>query len=156
MAAWHELRSAEPELAGAGRELLYPHGAGLAFLATVRSDGGPRLHPMWPLLTEDELFAFIIPSPKQTDLRRDGRYALHSFPTEDNEDTFSVSGRARLEEDPSTRRGLEDQFAREHETLGVPTPDPNDALFSFDIESCVLTRATGRGHFTPAHKVWRP
>ena len=74
MAAWHELRSARSELAAAGRDLLYPHGMGLGFLATVRPDGGPRLHPMWPLLTDDELFAFIIPSPKQADLRRDGRY----------------------------------------------------------------------------------
>jgi len=65
---------------------------GLGFLATVRPDGSPRLHPMWPLLTEDELLAFIIPSPKQADLRRDGRYTLHSFPCEDNEDTFSISG----------------------------------------------------------------
>ena len=156
MAAWHELWSAEPELAAAGRDLLYPRGAGLAFLATVRPDGGPRLHPVWPLLTEDDLFAFIIPSPKQADLRRDGRYALHSFPREDNEDTLSVRGHARLDEDPSTRRALEEQFVREHETLGVPTPDPNDALFRFDIGFCLLTRATGRGDFTPVHKVWRP
>jgi hypothetical protein len=156
VAAWHELRSAQPELAAAGRDLLYPHGMGLGFLATVRPDGGPRLHPMWPLLTDDELFAFIIPSPKQADLRRDGRYVLHSLPREDNEDTFSISGHAWLKEDPSTRRSLEEQFVREHEALGVPTPDPNDALFRFDIESCVLTRASGRGDFTPSHKVWRP
>ncbi len=123
---------------------------GLGFLATVRPDGSPRLHPMWPLLTEDELLAFIIPSPKQADLRRDGRYTLHSFPCEGNEDTFSISGHARLEEDASTRRALEQQFVREHETLGVPTPDPNDALFRFDIGSCLLTRATGRGDFTPS------
>src|ERR1035437_8535471 len=127
MAAWYELRSARPELAAAGRDLLYPYGMGLGFLATVRPDGGPRLHPMWPLLT-------------QADLRRDGRYMLHSFPREDNEDTFSVRGHAWLEEDPSTRRALEEQFVREHKTLGVPTPDPTDALFRFDIGSCVLTR----------------
>lgn len=156
MAAWHELRSGRPELAAAGRDLLYPHGMGLGFLATVRPDGSPRLHPMWPLLTEDELLAFIIPSPKQADLRRDGRYTLHSFPCEGNEDTFSISGHARLEEDASTRRALEQQFVREHETLGVPTPDPDDALFRFDIGSCLLTRATGRGDFTPIHEVWRP
>ena len=157
VAAWHELRVARPELAAAGRDLLYPHGMGLGFLATVRPDGGPRLHPMWPLLTEDELFAFIIPSPKQVDLRRDGRYMLHSFPRENNEDTFSISGHAWLEEDPSTRRSLEEQFVREHEALGVPTPDTNDALFRFDIESCLLTRATGRGDFPGLSRLtdWR-
>jgi Pyridoxamine 5'-phosphate oxidase len=156
VAAWYELRSARPELAGAGRDLLYQHGVGYGFLATVRPDGGPRLHPIWPLLTEDELFAFIIPSPKQADLRRDGRYALHSFPCEDNEDGFSVSGYARLEEDPSMRRALAAQFVRERETLGVPTPDPDDALFRFEIGACLLTRSTGHGDFVPVHEVWRP
>lgn len=156
VATWHELRTARPDVAAAGRHLLYPHGMGLGLLATVRPDGGPRLHPMWPLLTEDELFAFIIPSPKQADLRRDGRYMLHSLPRDDNEDTFSIRGHAWLVEDPSTRSSLEEQFVREHEALGVPTPDTNDALFRFDIESCLLTRATGRGDFTASHEVWRP
>jgi hypothetical protein len=156
IAVWHEFQSAEPELAAAGRDLLYPRGAGLAYLATIRPDGGPRVHPIWPLVTQDDLFAFIIPSPKQADLRRDGRYALHSSPRENNEDTFSVRGHAGLEEDPLTRRALEEQFVQEHEAVGAPTPDPNDALFRFDIESCVLTRATGRSDFTPHHRVWRP
>jgi hypothetical protein len=98
---------------------------------------------MCPLLTDDELFAFIIPSPKQADLFRDGRYTLHSFPCEDNEDAFSVSGHARLEEDPSTRHALEEQFVRERKALGVPTPEPDHALFRFDIEACLLTRTTG-------------
>ena len=50
---------------------------------------------MCPLLHEAGLFAFIIPSPKQRDLRRDGRYALHSFPCEDNEDAFSLAPERR-------------------------------------------------------------
>ncbi len=156
MAAWHELRSDRPELACAGRDLLYQHGVGLGFLATIRHDGGPRLHPMCPLLTDDELFAFIIPSPKQADLLRDGRYTLHSFPCEDNEDAFSVSGHARLEVDPSTRQALEVQFVRERKALGVPTPAPDHALFRLNIRSCLLTRTTGHGDFAPVHEVWRP
>lgn len=40
------------------------------------------------------IFAFIIPSPKQRDLHRDGRYAMHSYPREDDEDAFFVAGRA--------------------------------------------------------------
>src|SRR3954449_11613870 len=72
MASWAELEAARPDLAAAGRALLYQVGVGLAFLGTVRRDGGPRLHPMCPLLTPDAMYAFIVPSPKQTDLRRDG------------------------------------------------------------------------------------
>ena len=33
-----------------------------------------------------------VPGPKQADLHRDGRYALHSFPCEDNEDAFYCTG----------------------------------------------------------------
>ena len=46
----------------------------------------PRARPVYPLLAENRLYAFIIPSPKRADLVRDGRYELYSFPTLDNED----------------------------------------------------------------------
>jgi hypothetical protein len=42
MVTWHEFAAAEPELAEAGRWLLFQVGVGLAFLATVRKDGAPR------------------------------------------------------------------------------------------------------------------
>lgn len=155
LVSWHDLRDARPELANAGQALLCPQGAGRGFLATVRRDGGPRLHPIWPLLTEEEVFAFIIPSPKQADLRRDGRYVLHSFPLEGNEDTFSLTGRAWVEDRSSERLALARQFVRENEALGVPAPAPDDALFRFGIASCRLTRASGHGDFTPVHTVWR-
>lgn len=45
MATWHEFAQAAPDLAQAGQEQIFQYGVGLAFLATVRSDGGPRLHP---------------------------------------------------------------------------------------------------------------
>jgi hypothetical protein len=73
--SWSEFKARQPELALSGADLLYHFGVGLAFLATVRADGGPRLHPMCPLLTETGLYAFIVPSPKQRDLHRDGQLA---------------------------------------------------------------------------------
>lgn len=45
MVTWKELAAAEPELAEVGRALLFQHGVGLAFLATVARDGAPRLRP---------------------------------------------------------------------------------------------------------------
>ena len=85
---WSEFSADSPDLADAGRRLLYQYGVGLAFLATTRPDSSPRVHPMCPLLTDSDLFAFIVPSPKRHDLHRDGRYALHSFAAEANEDAF--------------------------------------------------------------------
>jgi hypothetical protein len=46
--SWAEFAHARPDLGDADRRLLYQFGVGLAFLATVRADGGPRLHPMCP------------------------------------------------------------------------------------------------------------
>jgi hypothetical protein len=87
------VRSLRPDLSEPGRELLYQVGVGLGFLATTRPDGRPRVHPICPVRHEAGLFAFIIPSPKQRDVLRDGRYALHSFPCEDNEDAFRAAER---------------------------------------------------------------
>jgi hypothetical protein len=78
--SWGDFKSRQPELARQGAGLLYHFGVGLAFLGTVRADGGPRLHPMCPLLTETGLYGFIVSSPKQADLHRDGRYAVAFFP----------------------------------------------------------------------------
>lgn len=154
MPTWGELSAARPDLADAGRELLYQFGVGLAFLGTVRRDGGPRLHPMCPLLAGEGMYAFIIPSPKQSDLRRDGRYSLHCFPPPDNEDAFYISGQARLVDDPALRRRLADQFVAERAQLHVPPPSADDALFEFMIERCLLTRTAGHGDPEPRHEVW--
>ena len=154
MLTWREFDEQQPELAAAGRGLLYQHGVGLAFLATIRGDGRPRLHPFCPLFGSDGLFAFNIPSPKQTDLRRDGWYSMHSFPCPDNEDAFYVSGRARLVTDDAVRGLLAAQFVDERSQFSVPSPASEDALFEFDLDSCLLTETTGHGDAAPQHRVW--
>src|SRR5687767_4529172 len=104
MQTWTEFRDARPDLAEAGRGLFYQWTVGLGFLSTVRKDGGPRCHPMCPVITEDGLFALIEPDgPKRYDLERDGRFAMHCFPPADNEDAFYITGRARRVEDPERR-----------------------------------------------------
>ena len=155
MVTWGQLEGARPDLTGAGEALFYPHGVGLAFLATVRGDGYPRLHPVCPLLVPDGIFAFILPSPKQADLRRDGAYALHSFPRPDDEDAYCITGRARLVTDENRRAELSAQFVGERVQFGVAAPADVDALFEFDIESCLWTRTTGHGDPRPQHTVWR-
>ena len=78
MVGWGEFESLRPDLAQAGRELLCQFGVGLAFLATVRPDGAPRLHPICVVPTDHALYGLIIPSLKLRDLERDGRYSMHS------------------------------------------------------------------------------
>jgi hypothetical protein len=111
---------------------------------------------MCPLLTDDKMFAFIVPSPKQQDLRRDGRHAIHSFPKPDNEDAFYVTGMAVHVDDSTVRSALSNQFVEERSAIGVPPPSHDEALFSFSIEGCLLTRTAGHGDPHPSHTIWRP
>jgi hypothetical protein len=153
--SWTEFAALRPDLAVPGRALLYRVGVGLAYLATTRPDGAPRVHPMCPVMTERGAFAFIVPSPKQRDLRRDGRYALHSFPCPDSEDAFSLSGRVAMVEDEARRAELGAVFVEERAQLGVPPPEADDLLVEFHLDSCLLTRTTGHGDPAPQHQVWR-
>jgi hypothetical protein len=155
VASWAEFAARRPDLADAGKTLLYQYGVGLGFLATVRRDGGPRVHPMCPLLAGEGLYAFIVPGPKRADLRRDGRYALHSFPCEDNEDAFYITGNATLVEDPGIRAALAAQFVRERGDQGAPAPAAEDELFAFSLARCLLTRTSGHGDPHPQHTVWQ-
>ena len=154
MVTWAELAALRRDLTDAGRELLYQFGVGLAFLATSRADGGPRVHPMCPLVTDDELYAFIVPSPKRDDLQRDGRYALHSFPADDNEDAFYITGQATCVRKQTTVERVTKQFTAERH-MSEPPPDLSTwELFAFGIETCLLTRTTGHGDSSPQHTIW--
>jgi len=154
VATWEEFQHSQPGLAEAGRALLYQFGVGLAFLATVRRDGGPRVHPMCPLIHRGGMYAFIVPGPKQADLHRDGRYSLHSFPCPDNEDAFYCTGRVQAVDDPATGRALAELFVTERSAIGVAAPGPDDHLFSFGLQRCMLTRTTGHGDPSPQHTIW--
>ena len=156
MLSWERFEAVQPELARLGTDLLYHFGVGLAFLGTVRRDGGPRLHPICPLRTETGLYAFIIPSPKQRDLQRDPRFALHSFPMEDNEDAFYLAGETRHVSEPDIRARLTRQFVEERsKNFAVPAPAPDHELFEFLVQVAMLTRTTGHGDSNPQHTVWR-
>jgi len=155
VATWREFCEQQPEMAEGGRQLLYQFGVGLAFLATIRPDTGPRMHPMCPILHEDRLLAFILPSPKLNDLRRDGRFALHCFPPADNEDAFYVTGRARVLDDLQLRDTVTNQFLDERAAQAIPAPEADHALVELDLDTVLLTRTTGHGDFDPQHTVWK-
>ncbi len=155
MMTWAAFAEQRPDLAEAGKGLLYQFGVGLAFLATTRRDGAPRVHPMCPVLTDDGLFAFIVPSPKRGDLHRDGRYALHSFPADDNEDAFSITGRARRVGDPMITAAVARRYADEREMDQPPSDLGSWESFEFLLISCLLTRTAGHGDPDPRHVTWR-
>jgi hypothetical protein len=157
MLTWKQFSAARPDLARVGASLLYEFGdLGLGFLATVRADGGPRVHPVCPMVTEDGLYAFVVPGPKLTDLRRDARYALHSetFPPPRHDDAFYVTGHAEEHDDPQLRTSLTAQFLREHH-LDEPWPEFDDqALVEFRVERCLVTLTEAREGLPAGHTIW--
>lgn len=102
MTSWTEFTQQAPELAAFGHARLSGR---VAYLATVRSDGSPRVHPVTPIIGE-QLYLFMEPtSPKGKDLQRDPRYALHCS-VEDSGGgggEFYVRGCATLTDDPLIR-----------------------------------------------------
>jgi hypothetical protein len=137
MASWSEFTTAEPLLAAGIRALLQQYGPGTGYLATVRADGSPRLHPVSPVITNEGLYCFIVDSPKRRDLERDGRYALHSFPPEESDDEAYVSGRAVRVHDPRVVAGLADALRA--------SPDVDWHLYELLIETATLRRHGSAG-----------
>src|SRR5438552_373058 len=93
---WSDFAAAEPEMAAFGVQRLEKR---VSYLATIRPDGSPRLHPVVAHFGEGHLFIYMnATSPKAADLQRGGRYTLHCA-VEDSDGgkgEFSVSGLAEL------------------------------------------------------------
>ncbi len=116
MANWADFAAAAPELAASGRDLVRAATpaalhrddsfTGYAFIATTRRDGGPRVHPLCPLMAGGRLFIAVAPtSAKLADLRRDGRYMLHAFLGAGDRE-FALRGTATESADPAVRQLL--------------------------------------------------
>jgi hypothetical protein len=153
--SWGEFAAAAPEMAAGGRRLLYQWGLGLGFLATVRPDGGPRLHRMCPIIHDDGLYAFITDSPKRRDLLRDGRYALHTEGPPDNDDEFYVTGRAVVvPPDDARQEPIYKQFMEERKLEVAPGAISDDILFELLLERVLYGVTTGHGA-PPEFTFWR-
>jgi len=156
MMTWTEFSRCRPALAAAGRTQLYQVGIGLGFLATVRRDGGPRVHPVCPIISAAGLHLLIVAGPKRADLRRDGRYALHSetCPPPREEDGFAIIGTAAEVPAPAVREAVRDQVLAERDGKVWPSFDA-DALFELRIERCMLFLTQGDGSFAAGPTIWR-
>jgi hypothetical protein len=152
MVTWAALAVDRPQLMARARELFLieqpdaPGPAGLGYLATIRPDGGPRVHPISPAVIDGRLHAFIIrTSPKAADLRLDPRFALHSWPKPFTDDGFDdeecyLAGTANLVEDEDLRR-----------RVGVAVgDDPNGGdVYELDIDRAMHKgRVGGLGYET--------
>jgi hypothetical protein len=103
MPSWGEFAAQAPELAAFGAEhLAIPP----AYIATIRADGTPRVHPMTPIIGSGQLYVFMEPtSPKGHDLLARRFYSLHSSvpDTFGSGGEFFIRGEGKLTEDPESR-----------------------------------------------------
>jgi hypothetical protein len=154
---WSTLAAERPDLAEAGRALLYQFGVGLAFLGAIRKDGGPRVHPVCPLIAAEAIYMLVTPSYKRQDLHRDPRYALHSYPCPTNEDAFYLAGEAKLVHEVDVLHMVRAQFLGKRGWSETPPPSWADQqVFELSIERCLHTTTIGHGDFQPVDAVWRP
>ena len=122
--SWKVFEESAPELAGLCSERLHRK---IAYLATLKKDGSPRLHPVTPFIGNGMLFIFTEPSsPKIRDLNRDGRFAMHCTvggggPLIE----VQVSGEAVVVADPAVR---------EQARITAESPVVSDDYFLFAVQ----------------------
>jgi len=154
MKSWNEFSAEQPALAEQGKRMLFRtrEHVGLVFIATLRKDGAPRLHPISLVIYKDHVYV-IIPrnSPKCADLIRDGRYALQASPPPDNEDSeeFYFAGCAAQIQDPIFQQALMDD-------TGI-TVEENEIFFELLLDRVMYTKSANRGapDERPIHQKWR-
>ncbi|MCL4507585.1 MAG: pyridoxamine 5'-phosphate oxidase family protein [Chloroflexi bacterium] len=142
--SWQDFALDEPELAAFGEQRF---AKGPAYLATVRADGSPRVHPVTPIIGEGHLFLFMEPtSPKGHDLQRGSAYALHGSVggNDGGEGEFALTGHAALTDDPALR-ALAARY-------GYP-PQEHYILFDLSVESAFSTTYVDGGK--PVRVKWR-
>ncbi len=129
--------------------MVYQFRVGLGYMATVRKDGGPRVHPVCPVIENGGLYVFVgNHSPKLHDLLRDGRYALHTFPLPDIDDEFYVSGRATRVDDAAVRQVVYQTYT----ATGAITSD--DTLFELLLDRALHAKYESRPSFPPVYTRW--
>jgi hypothetical protein len=148
MAAWAQFEAEAPELAHAAARL-WPGIVALdrgdrapepgpcfpiSYLATVRPDGWPRLHPFCPIIAGGRLFAAIPrSSPKGGDLRRDGRCAVHALPGPEDDELCLRATAVEVTDDDATRALVRGVVTRSG-VGGMIESVAHDPLFELDLD----------------------
>ena len=103
LSSWKRLEEEKPALAEFGAARL---DGKVAYLATTRSDGRPRAHPVTPVIGGGHIFVFLnAGSPRTTDLLVKPYFSLHCFMNDSSGSSgeFQVNGRAQKVEDMDLR-----------------------------------------------------
>ena len=140
--SWQDFASAHPELCDFGASRFKE---GPAFLATIRKDGSPRIHPVDPDVIDGHLLVFMEPtSPKGHDLLRDPRYTLHTYVARGGTNgEFFCRG---------TARAITGEMRIK---LGLRAPNMKDRYVLFELFIAEARRTVYVGNdFRPIHTRW--
>ncbi len=147
MMTWKLFSDSAPELASFG---VHRMSRRICYLATIRLDGSPRVHPVSPFIADGHLFLHMEPtSPKKHDLLRDPRFALHCSVEDNSGGTgeFVIRGRSKLITDAAIC-SLAFEQAKE---IGLD-PKERYILFELSIEEAMSTIYQDDG---PVRKKWK-
>lgn len=131
MPSWSDVEAEAPELAALARRFLDAHVH--KTLATIRSDGSPRISGTEVAFADGDLwFGGMWLSVKALDLRRDPRFALHSGSADPPHWKGDAKLAGRVEEitDPE----------RQAAVVGDEAPPGPSHLFRADIAELVVVR----------------
>ena len=143
--SWARFEADAPELAALVRGLLRRDGIDQAFLATVRGDEAPRIHPVYVGIVEGRLYTFAS-GVKRADLEQDGRYALHPHQDAAIPNEAGLRGRARTVDDAAERDLVAATWSF--------TPGAEFGLFELDIEAALIGRRESADEWPPRYTTW--
>lgn len=151
MASFSGFERAAPELAAAARRLMIgDDGVAIAFLATASAAGTPHLSPVCPIFCGDHLYlSASARTPKVRDLRAGGRFVLHAFLGEHDEE-LQLAGCAEEVDDEGERAAV-------HDAIPFPSFELDDPIYRLAITRAlrVYWEQAGRPDTRPVRARWR-
>ena len=149
MATWQQMSASAPEFAGQAKRLLEAriHKT----IATLRTDGSPRISGIETFFAGDDLWIGSMPNAfKAHDLQRDPRYALHTGSSDPPgwEGDAKLAGRAEEITDAQTRLTM-------FRTRGEDPPSPESHLFRLEILEASVVGLNPAGDRLVI-QIWRP
>jgi hypothetical protein len=114
------------------------------------------VHPVCPVISDAGLHLLIVAGPKRQDLRRDGRYALHSetSPPPRQDDGFALIGRAREVTDAAVERMVRARVLTERDGKVWPGFD-QEVVFELRVEGVLLMLTQAAAPFPAGPTIWR-
>lgn len=152
MATWTEFVTGAPQIAAVFTRRHRAAG-NLCMLATLRSDGFPRISPMEPRVFEEQLWISGMPNTtKYLDLQRDSRFCLHTatVDTAVSDGDAKLWGRAHV----VPYAALHQRFAAAlFDDIGLDLRDQQFDLIGVDITGASAVQMLG-GHMDIT--IWKP